>query len=295
MKKGLQVLWKFSRPHTIIGSVVSISTLYLMALNVNDYNKYLSVLLLTIIAGVACNIFIVGLNQIIDIEADKINKPYLPLAAGYITLQDAKRIIYVCLIIALLFSFLLSYVLGILILIIIFIGILYSVPPIQLKRHHLPAALSITLVRGLLVNLGMFFHFSYMAYGEFGETTWALWMLTSFVILFSVAIAWFKDLPDVVGDRVYSIKTLAVLYSEKFVFISGFSLLSVAYIVAIYLCWTNSEIFLFYSHIGLFLLFLLNGYIADLKVKSSIIRFYMYFWAFFFAEYIIFAVWSFIK
>ncbi|MBK9254008.1 MAG: homogentisate phytyltransferase [Saprospiraceae bacterium] len=294
MIKKLQILWKFSRPHTIIGSIMSITTLYLLALKDINYSDHLCLLVWTIITGIACNIFIVGLNQMIDVESDKINKPYLPLASGELAKSHAKRIIISSLILTLVTSFLLSYVLGILILIIVFIGIIYSVPPIQLKRHHLPAALSITLVRGLLVNVGMFFHFRYAVYADFGSTTWALWVLTGFVILFSVAIAWFKDLPDVAGDRVYSYKTLAVLYSEKFVFRSGFVLLSLAYICTIYVCWTHSDLFLFYSHIVLFLLFLLNVYMADLKVKASIVRFYMYFWVFFFAEYIVFAIWSFI-
>ena len=41
----------------------------------------------TLVAGYGVNVFIVGLNQITDVEIDRINKPYLPIAAGDLTLD----------------------------------------------------------------------------------------------------------------------------------------------------------------------------------------------------------------
>lgn len=32
--------------------------------------------------SVLMNIYVVGLNQLFDVEIDKVNKPYLPLASG---------------------------------------------------------------------------------------------------------------------------------------------------------------------------------------------------------------------
>ncbi|MBK9736332.1 MAG: UbiA family prenyltransferase [Saprospiraceae bacterium] len=122
------------------------------------------------------------------------------------------------------------------------IGAAYSVPPIQLKKHHLPAALSITLVRGLLVNLGMYLHFVFTAQPEEKysiitlineKLPGELFALTGFVLAFSIAIAWFKDLPDVVGDKVFKIKTFALLYSPQLAFRCGVFMVSIAYVVAI--------------------------------------------------------------
>jgi homogentisate phytyltransferase / homogentisate geranylgeranyltransferase len=303
MLRSLHILWKFSRPHTIIGSIISICTLWLLALPSVEYTQHILLLLSTLVVGVACNIFIVGLNQIIDIDLDKINKPQLPLAEGSLSLRYANAIIYISLVISLTLAFYTSLVLGWLIIIICLIGIAYSVPPIQLKRHHLPAALSITVVRGVLVNIGMFIHFKY-ATGQILLSDWLirpldylpapLLVLTGFVIAFSVAIAWFKDLPDTKGDAQFEFKTLAILYSPKFALWVGSGLVFLAYVFAILWAMQSGNSYLLYCHLIAWILFMVNVFKVDINVPTSVTRFYMIFWVFFFAEYLFFASWSFL-
>jgi len=301
MIKAMQILWKFSRPHTIIGSVISIVTLWLLALKNDVYIANIDVLFLTVLAGVACNIFIVGLNQIIDVDLDKINKPKLPLADGSLTISNAYLIIWTSLTISLISAFYAGPVLGILIILICLIGIAYSVPPIQLKKHHLPAALAITVVRGILVNVGMFLHFSY-ATGQIGWQvilaspfqifTNELWILTGFVVAFSIAIAWFKDLPDTLGDARYHFKTLALTFSPKVALFGGVFLVFSAYIFAMYRLFIADVDLLLYCHVIAAILFIVNVIFVKLDKPASVTRFYMNFWVFFFAEYIFFAVWA---
>jgi homogentisate phytyltransferase/homogentisate geranylgeranyltransferase len=299
----LPTLWKFSRPHTIIGSVISIITLWLLALKNDHYSDHINILLLTLLAGITCNIFIVGLNQIIDVELDKINKPKLPLADGSLTLSQANVIIRTSLVISLISAFLAGPVLGILIMVICLIGIAYSVPPVQLKKHHLPAALAITMVRGLLVNMGMFLHFSFSA----GKISWQeiiesplqiftgeLWVLTGFVVAFSIAIAWFKDLPDTLGDSRFHFKTLALAYSPKFALFGGIFIVFSAYIFAVYSFFAADNDFLLFCHLLAAILFMVNVGFVKLHKPASVTRFYMIFWVFFFAEYLFFAAWSFL-
>jgi homogentisate phytyltransferase / homogentisate geranylgeranyltransferase len=297
----LHTLWKFSRPHTIIGSVISIITLWLLALKNDTYSEHVYTLLLTLLAGITCNIFIVGLNQIIDVELDKINKPKLPLADGSMTLSQAYFTIRTSLVISLISAFLAGPVLGILIIVICLIGIAYSVPPVQLKKHHLPAALSITVVRGLLVNIGMFLHFTFSAskisWQEITESplsvfTSELWVLTGFVVAFSIAIAWFKDLPDTLGDSHYHFKTLALAYSPKFALFGGIFIVFSAYIFAVYSFFASDNDFLFFCHLTAAILFMVNVGFVKLDKPASVTRFYMIFWVFFFAEYLFFAAWS---
>ena len=299
MIKQLRILWNFSRPHTIIGSIVSMTVLWLIALESNSYSAYLSLWIWTLVAGIACNIFIVGLNQIVDVELDKINKPHLPLADGSLSIRSAYFIIIISLAITLFFSFLTSIILGWLIVTILLIGISYSVPPIQLKRHHVPAAISITLVRGILVNIGMFLHFSYVS-GSISlfqiQTDPILlipeniWMLTSFVVAFSVAIAWFKDLPDTDGDAQFRFNTLAIVYSPKMALYGGIALVSLAYISTIIWSFSLGNNFLSICHLITFLLFLVNVGSVDLIKPKTVTRFYMIFWVFFFLEYIFFGI-----
>ena len=225
--KALKTFWQFSRPHTIIGSLCSITALYIIASKGIDLFAYLNVYFLTLIAALACNIFIVGINQIADVEMDKINKPYLPLAAGILSKKNALAIVYAALLICLIISFFASLFYFGLIIIILLIGIAYSLPPLYLKQHHLPAALAITLVRGFLVNVGIFLHFQKAINGNY-ELPGYVWCLAIFIMAFSIAIAWFKDLPDTEGDEKFHVKTLAVLYSKRNALLGGTIMVSAA-------------------------------------------------------------------
>ena len=83
------------------------------------------------------------------------------------------------------------------------VGALYSLPPFRLKRFPVAASLCITGVRSLVVNLGVYWHFA----GDIAPPVWALCL---FVLPFSFAIAVLKDVPDIEGDRRYSIRTFTV-------------------------------------------------------------------------------------
>jgi homogentisate phytyltransferase/homogentisate geranylgeranyltransferase len=50
-------------------------------------------LLQALIPALCMNVYIVGLNQIYDIEIDKVNKPYLPLASGEYSLATGISIV----------------------------------------------------------------------------------------------------------------------------------------------------------------------------------------------------------
>jgi homogentisate phytyltransferase/homogentisate geranylgeranyltransferase len=296
MLNKLKILWQFSRPHTIIGSIFSITALYCIACAGKNIEQHVGLYIATIIAALGCNIFIVGLNQIVDIKLDEINKPYLPLAAKILSLKNAYKIIYISLAISLGVSLATSVFLFLLITIILIIGVAYSVPPLQLKKHHLPAALAITIVRGFLVNIGMFLHFQDQLNKNFIIPTY-VWCLTIFIMAFSVAIAWFKDLPDTDGDNQYHIKTLAVLYSKVTALYGGFSLVVAAYLFMLLWSYTATQYntrFLGIAHIALLVLFFLNLFFLQLKSQASIKKFYLRFWVFFFAEYIVFLVWMFL-
>ena len=203
------ILWRFSRPHTIIGSTLSIIVLFL--LQGGSVFNHMYILVATLVSAIACNLCITGLNQVIDVELDKINKPELPIASGELDVNSAKKIVLASGIIALVAAALLHWLLLLLIAVILFLGIAYSLPPIQFKKHHLPAALSITIVRGVLVNLGMAMHFSGMLENTYSIEP-VIYPITLFISAFSLAIAWFKDLPDRAGDANFGYRTFPLLY-----------------------------------------------------------------------------------
>ncbi|MGC4103029.1 homogentisate phytyltransferase [Ferruginibacter sp.] len=289
----LKTFWQFSRPHTIIGSLCSITALYIIACNGKGLQQYAWLYAVTLIAALTCNVFIVGINQMADVEMDKINKPYLPLAAGTLSRRAAMVIVCTAIVFALLFAFIASVFYGVLIIVILLIGIAYSLPPLYLKQHHLPAALAITLVRGVLVNVGIFLHFQKSMHDNY-ILPGHIWCLTFFIMAFSIAIAWFKDLPDTEGDAKFHVRTLAVLYSKKNALRGGMMIVGAAYAAVLGWSFFYAErypVFLVATHIALLLLFLLNYYFVELNDQYSIKKFYLRFWIFFFAEYIVFSVW----
>ena len=293
--KSLITLWKFSRPHTIIGSVVSICTLYTIVCSESKTQHFL-LLISALIIGIATNIFIVGINQIADVEIDRINKPYLPIASGELSIQKAKTIVYASLIISLaLAAFISIYLFGIIFLSAL-IGWAYSMPPFHLKSHHVLAALAITTVRGVFINVGGFLVFNFLVNHSL-QLPDNVKILTLFIVAFSVGIAWFKDIPDVKGDAQYNIKTLAVLYSQKTALIAGNILVGSAYLFTIFV---KGNLFfaeknsgfetrvLFLGNIFLFALFILNSFSIKLREHNSLKQFYRRFWIFFFAEYLLY-------
>ena len=247
------IIWKFSRPHTIIGSVISITTLYLYAYHSPEIFNY-SLLIQALIVGITCNIFIVGINQVQDVEIDRINKPYLPIPAGVLSLAMAKKIVYSSLVISLGIGLYISPYLFVIVALSTSIGWAYSMPPLYLKKHHITAALSISLVRGVLLNAGGFLLFNYLLNNKV-EMPHDIQILSLFVIAFSVVISWFKDLSDIEGDAKFNIKTLAISFSPKHVLIAGNLVVGISYIFSIIS--SIEEGVLFYGHIVLMILFLL--------------------------------------
>ncbi|CAN5916983.1 hypothetical protein BH11BAC7_BH11BAC7_32590 [soil metagenome] len=166
-------------------------------------------------------------------------------------------------------------------------------PPFYLKQHHLLAALAITTVRGLFINLGGFLVFNFIINHSL-EIPENVKILTVFIIAFSIVISWFKDLPDIEGDTKYNIKTFAIRYSSKTVLITGNILVGLAYIftIAIKMRDFSEQVIpsfqnkvLLFGHIILFALFLLNTISIKPDKHHSIKKFYKRFWWFFFAEY----------
>jgi homogentisate phytyltransferase/homogentisate geranylgeranyltransferase len=288
--KAINSFIKFTRPHTIIGTSISIFALYAMVCQHSEL-EHLSVLFLSIFVGLTCNIFIVGINQIVDVELDKINKPYLPLASGEISINQAKTIVYSSMVLSALSALYLSPILFVIVSISMLIGWAYSCPPFSLRKHHLPAALAISLVRGLMVNIGGYLVFNILINKSYAFDLDII-VLSAFIVAFSIVIAWFKDLPDMEGDEQFKIKSLAILYSPRFTLIAGNSLIILAYIFSIYkyapLLESSHYLILFIGHIVLMVLFTLNLFGLKTLNKQTAKTYYKRFWLFFFAEYILY-------
>lgn len=90
----MTAVYKFSRPHTIIGTAISVISISMLALEGASPTLAAGVALLQALASaLLMNVAIVGINQLYDVEIDKVNKPYLPLASGEMTQQQGTAIV----------------------------------------------------------------------------------------------------------------------------------------------------------------------------------------------------------
>ena len=51
-------------------------------------------MIITLIVSLLVNVYIVGLNQLYDVEIDKINKPYLPIASGELSKRSGWLLVF---------------------------------------------------------------------------------------------------------------------------------------------------------------------------------------------------------
>lgn len=290
----LSSLWKFSRPHTIIGTSLSILAIYLIAIATTEasinYTNFINMLSVWI-ACLCGNVYIVGLNQLVDVDIDKINKPSLPLASGEFSLKQGRFIVLISGILSLLISAFLGFWSFITIAISLIIGTTYSLPPIRLKRFPLLAAFCIFTVRGVIVNLGFFLHFSQQLTGkEFVNLP--IEILTLFIVIFTVAIAIFKDVPDMKGDEKYEIKTFSLLLGKEAIFIISLATIITGYLGIIigsyFIRFSINYSWLIIGHLILLGLLLVRSKKVNLEKKENISSFYQFIWKLFFLEYLLF-------
>jgi homogentisate phytyltransferase/homogentisate geranylgeranyltransferase len=297
-REWLYAFWKFSRPHTIIGTSLSVWALYLITLATIGSSITQSGLGHLLGAWISClcgNVYIVGLNQLEDVEIDQINKPHLPIAAGEFSRQQAQLIIAVTGILALLLAGLLGRWLLLMVGVSLAIGTAYSLPPIRLKRFPFWAALCIFSVRGAIVNLGLFLHFSDRLSRTIIFPPAPVWALTLFIVVFTFAIAIFKDIPDTEGDKQYNISTFTIQLGRRAVFNLALWVITTCYLgmVIAGLLWLSSSInslFFCITHLGLLGVMGWRSRSVDLQDKIAITQFYQFIWKLFFLEYLIFPV-----
>ncbi|XP_047952347.1 homogentisate phytyltransferase 1, chloroplastic-like isoform X2 [Salvia hispanica] len=303
VKQAFDAFYRFSRPHTVIGTALSIVSVSLLAVEkLSDFSPlFFAGLLEAIVAALLMNIYIVGLNQISDIEIDKVNKPYLPLASGEYSVKTGLMIVSSFGIL----SFWLGWVVGSwplfwALFISFILGTAYSidVPLLRWKRFAVVAAMCIFAVRAVIVQIAFYLHIQTYVFGRPGILTKPVIFATAFMSFFSVVIALFKDIPDIVGDKIYGIQSFTVRLGQEKVFWICISLLEMAYAVALFVGVTStctwSKWATVIGHTALGYLLWSRAKSIDFKSKAAITSFYMFIWKIsssavqlFYAEYLL--------
>ncbi|KAF5456335.1 hypothetical protein F2P56_025831 [Juglans regia] len=303
LKNALDAFYRFSRPHTVIGTALSIISVSLLAVeNLSDISPlFFTGVLEAVVAALFMNIYIVGLNQLSDIDIDKVNKPYLPLASGEYSVGTGVMIVMSFSIL----SFWLGWIVGSwplfwALFLSFVLGTAYSInlPLLRWKKFAVVAAMCILVVRAVIVQLAFFLHMQ--VYLLFLEThvfkrpavfSRPLMFATAFMSFFSVVIALFKDIPDIDGDKIYGIRSFSVRLGQKRVFWICIVLLEMAYGVALLMgvasCSFWSKLITVLGHAILASTLWNRAKSVDLSSKAAITSFYMFIWKLFYAEYLL--------
>ena len=295
-----EALWAFSRPHTIWGTLLSVTALAVLADQLPpgdgvDPLRWLGQLTAALLPALAANVYIVGLNQLTDVAIDRINKPTLPLASGRFSLRQGRSLVAGTGVLALLLAGVQGPVLFATVAVAMTIGTAYSCPPLRLKRFPFWAALCIVGVRGAVVNVGFFAHFR-NAFGMAGEGLILppeVVALSAFVMIFSLAIALCKDIPDLRGDREHRILTLTVRLGPARVFRLCLWVLTASYGLMILLALAGAlpslnRPFLLLSQLLPLLLLWSRSRAVDVQRIAQTKDFYQLIWKLFFLEYLLF-------
>lgn len=174
----------------------------------------------------------VGVNDIHDLEGDKLSNPNRPLVTGILSSNEYNNINLVILILSLVGAILIRYYFFITLFLAIVLSYIYSVPPFRLKRVPILATFIIALCSVIVCLAGyIIFSNDYSFYGFPARIL--ITILVTFTIAFNVI-----DIKDIKGDQEAGVVTILTLLGEKKgkVIIGILALLAYLSVPAIFKC-----------------------------------------------------------
>jgi 4-hydroxybenzoate polyprenyltransferase len=156
-----------------------------------------------------------AINQIYDLEIDRVNKPRRPLPSGALTIAEAWGFTAAAFAVAWLLAWLATPP-GLeshreCFWIVLFTSVLvwaYSAPPLRTKRHGLWANVTIAVPRGLLLKVAGWSTVKTILGPE-------PWYIGSIFGLFLLGASTTKDFADIEGDRAGGCQTLPILFGVR--------------------------------------------------------------------------------
>jgi geranylgeranylglycerol-phosphate geranylgeranyltransferase len=230
----LKIYWRFARPFTLLppllgmisGAITGIGALAHHA--GQGFFEYLqgdgrlASLSLFILMGslMAANLNAASniLNQLYDLENDKINKPSRPLPAGEVTERETRILYWVLYALSLVAAWFVKPLSGDslatrecfwIVLVAAIITYIYSAPPYRTKRWGWAAQFTIAVPRGMLLKVC---GWSCVA-GVFSDLE--PWYIGFVFFLFLLGAAATKDFADMKGDEAANCITLPIRYGVK--------------------------------------------------------------------------------
>ncbi|MGH9384578.1 MAG: UbiA family prenyltransferase [Vicinamibacterales bacterium] len=213
MTNRVAVYVEFSRPFTLVAPALGFFSGGLTAIGAAPREAWSGELiwypaigaLMAAVLNAASN----ALNQIYDLEIDRVNKPRRPLPSGRLSLSDAWTFTWIAYAVALALAWLVAP--GArrecfwIVVVATLITFIYSAPPFRTKRLGIWANLTIAIPRGVLLKV---------AGWSSVKTIVGLepWYIGAIFGLFLLGATSTKDFADMEGDRRGGCRTLPIQY-----------------------------------------------------------------------------------
>ncbi|CAI9099094.1 OLC1v1035865C1 [Oldenlandia corymbosa var. corymbosa] len=278
------VFYRFSRLHIFFGKVWGLVAISLLVVEkISDFTPSFFIGLFQVLT--ACfltHVYTNGLNHLEDIEIDRINKPYRPLASGeysfttgvILTLSSALMAVGVGWIVGSphLFLFILMNLMA---------ATAYSlnVPYLRWKSNAYLAAFCIFI--GLAPSgLAAYLHIQTFVFGRPALLSKPIMSALTKACFAAVVVALFKDIPDVAGDKIHGVQSLAVKFGGKKVFWICIFLLQIGYLAGVSAGLTSSNNWCKFitvaGHLFLSLTLWSRAKCVDVGSKEETSSFYMF-------------------
>lgn len=214
MLSRFQLYWEFTRPFTLIAPALGMLSGGLTALGAGDPIPVTLSLLLDVVLGTgmaaALNGASNGINQIYDLEVDRVNKPGRAIPSGRMSVAEAGWVTLVLYVLALLLGYLVNLECFFLASAAAVLTVVYSVPPLRTKSNAILANLTIAIPRGVLLKVAGWS--TVRSVTEVGGEAWYIGLIFG---TFLLGASTTKDFADMKGDLAGGCITLPIKYGPK--------------------------------------------------------------------------------
>lgn len=210
------LLLEFSRPFTLVAPALGFASGAATAAGAAPRETWSLDLLvypcLGLVMAAVLNAASNALNQIYDLEIDRINKPGRPLPSGRLALDDAWRFTWAAYAAALLLAWLVApagrHECFWIVIAATIITVLYSAPPFRTKRLGIWANVTIAIPRGVLLKVAGWSAVKTIVGAE-------PWYIGAIFGLFLLGASTTKDFADMDGDARGGCRTLPIVYGVR--------------------------------------------------------------------------------
>jgi geranylgeranylglycerol-phosphate geranylgeranyltransferase len=211
-----KLLLEFSRPFTLVAPALGFASGAATAAGAAPRELWHPDLILYPVIGLTMaavlNAASNALNQIYDLEIDRVNKPKRPLPSGRLSIHDAWVFTLVAYVVALALAWFVQpagrHECFWIVVIATMITVLYSVPPFRTKRLGIWANVTIAIPRGVLLKVAGWSAVKTIVGVE-------PWYIGSIFGLFLLGASTTKDFADMEGDARGGCRTLPIMYGVR--------------------------------------------------------------------------------